>query len=174
MGFWKLKIITTDDGVHLPSASPLYASLGFAAVALGGIVSRTRESALWSTVILLAIAAVLIGMHVVGRRRYGPFGRPCVSLRDGVVSVAPPGIPRIEQRCALEDLERIHVYGARGQRFYRFVRRDGSHVEVKPMWAEQVDAAACAFFRRALLHRLVVEEPQTAFAAARGDGPAEP
>lgn len=175
MGFWFPGIVTTDDGVYRPSPSPAREALMLApalALVAGGVAFG--RIATGTALGYAVLAAALIGGRMLGRRRHGPLGRPCIAIEGADLRIGLPGDRLGELRYPIAELARVQVYGRKGRFTYRFTLRDGRQVECRPLWGAKVERAVLAFLQRRLPELVTIEEPQTAFAEVRGDGPAEP
>lgn len=131
---------------------------------------RASAASVWPGLGLFALpAASRFALY----RRHGPLGQPTVSLHEGQLVLSLPQDSRRQATLATAEFSQVIVYGRVGRRTFRFVRQDGTWREVTPAWGAKVECAAVAFLQHHLppAMRVTVEEPQTLFAAIRGDGP---
>lgn len=172
-GLFSRRIVETPQGVYVPGSLRWEFGLAttFLLVLVPLLAVRSKDPVM--AAIYVALGLMAIGVRVYRLRKYGRLGPPMVSVDCGRVLFAGAAGTRGPLVVPLDELQRVVVYGATGRRKFRLVKTDGSHVEAVPMWGRDLDTAAAAFLVKALPGRVTVEEPQTAFAAARGDEPVE-
>ena len=122
------------------------------------------------------IAGSIALLLVAGRRyrqfkRYGPLGPPSVSLAGQSLYIDRPHNSDGGVTIALADLKRVVIYGQSRRRIFRLTKNDQSFVEVVPQWRAALEQRAIQFLAHALPEKVVVEEPQSLFAAVRAEGP---
>jgi hypothetical protein len=168
------RIVVNQGGVYRP---PLVMA-EVAAFALGvlmvGATLASRPPSRAATWFGLVSRCVLAVSRIWAYRQHGPLGPPILAWREGTLVFTLPQDSRREAAVNLGEFQHLIVYGAAGRRLFRLVRADGSHVEVRPGWTVALERGAIEFVQRGLppTLRVTVEEPQTAFASIRGDGPA--
>lgn len=167
------QVVVTEEGVYEPPLLKLEIALLALAmlVVLGSIaLGRASAASAWSGVVILT---VLVVNRFVVYRRHGPLGKAIVAFREGELRLALPQDSRGQTVVRVAEFQHLIVYGRTGRRIFRFVRQNGSHIEVVPAWDAKVEHAAVEFLRGRLppVLRVTVEEPQTLFASIRGDGP---
>lgn len=160
------------DGVYQP-LPPWWVS---AALLTGGVaaavaVTYSRGGPWFSTVVLIGLAIGFGLRTLLERRRHGPHGRPLVQVVGGQVTLSRADRNARDFQLPLAQIAHLVIYGPTGHRAYRFIHHDGSWREACPQWKPRAEALVIAFLQQHLRERVVVEEPQTAFAQARGDGP---
>jgi hypothetical protein len=164
------RIVETPDGVYGPPMWRLEAAIVVLALVLVGAAVPLGKISPGIALLYAAVPAIQGAFRWREFRKYGPLGRPWVAVIAGAVVVRRPADTRGDWSFALADLGQLVVYGLVGRRIFRFVRHDGTHVEVMPSWGRRVEQAAVEFLQRAL-PAVNVAEPQTLFASVRGDGP---
>lgn len=167
------RVVVTERGVYQPSPLRIEVALLTLAmlVVLGSAAhGRTSVASVWLG--LAVLAAVAVARFIV-HLRYGPLGKPAVALAGGELMLALPQDSKGQAVVATAEFQQLVVYGRPGRRIFRFIRFDGTHIELTPAWGSKVECAAVEFLQRRLAPavRVTVEEPQTLFASIRGDGP---
>jgi hypothetical protein len=170
---WFGHIVTTESGVYEPPPLRLEGVLLVAAlliVVVSVVLARASTLAVLPALVVLGSLAT---MRLRLYRKYGVLGKPIVGLREGELTLALLQDSRGQVCVSLAELQRLIVYGRSVRRIVRFVRHNGTHFEVVPGWSIKVERAAVEFLQGRLSPALgvFVEEPQTIFASARGDGP---
>lgn len=165
-------LVTDADGVYQP-LPPMWVS---AALLIGGVAAAvalvySRGGPWFSTVVLIGLAVGFGLRTLLEQRRHGPRGRALVQAASGQVMLRRADKNAQDFEMSLAQLAHLVIYGPAGHRAYRFIRHDGSWREARPQWKPRAEAQVIAFLQQQLRERVVVEEPQTAFAQARGDGP---
>lgn len=165
-------LVTDADGVYQP-LPPLWVS---AALLIGGVaaavaVTSSRGGPWFSTVVLFGLAIGFGLRTLLEWRRHGPHGRPLVQVAGGQLTLRRADKNAQDVEMSLAQMAHLVIYGPTGHRAYRFIQHDGSWREARPQWKPRAEALVIEFLRQHLRERVVVEEPQTAFAQARGDGP---
>jgi len=173
MSFPWPRIVETQDGVYQPPLplrleAALFATLLLVIATTHLIPSRSPAYA-WPY-LALSLAWFVSGLY--RHLKFGSLGQPLIAVTGDALVLARPNDSRGALRFARQDLRQLVVYGLVGRRTYRFMRHDGTHVEVTPLWGRSVEQAALRLLQRALPNQVTVEEPQTLFASVRGDGPA--
>jgi hypothetical protein len=165
------RVVQTADGVYRPQ--PLKLEFALASVVVLAFAAALAAGRIWWVLAALYIAPAVVvqAMRFAQLRKFGPLGPPLVSVAGGSLSIARTGADG-ELSVPLAGLQRVVVYGRDGRRKYRAIKAGGSHVEAVPLWRPDVERAVIQFLQQALPGRVVVEEPQTFFAEARGDEPA--
>ncbi len=168
------RVVVTPAGVYRPP--PFKAEAAAFALALLLVASALARhpaslAATGSGIVALTVLAVA---RLWAYRKHGPLGAPILALRESTLVFTLPQDSRREMAVNVAEFQHLIVYGAAGRRLFRLVRPDGGHVEVKPGWTVPLERGAIEFVQRGLppALRVTVEEPQTAFASIRGDGPA--
>ena len=165
-------LLKDADGVYQP-LPPLWAS----AVLLGGGVAAavaltfSRGGPWFSTVALIGLAFGFGLRTLLEQRRHGLRGRALVQVAGGQVMLRRADRNARDFEMPLAQIAHLVIYGPAGHRVYRFIQQDGGWREACPQWTAQVEAPVIEFLQRSLRERVVVEEPQSGFAQARGDGP---
>lgn len=164
--------VADADGVYQP-LPPLWVS---AALLIGGLaaavaVTYSRGGPWFSSVVLIGLATGLGLRTLLERRRHGPQGQPLVQVAGGQVTLHRADRTARDLQLPLAQIAHLVIYGPTGRRAYRFIRHDGSWLEARPQWQRGAEALAIEFLQQRLRERVVIEEPQTGFAQARGDGP---
>lgn len=166
------RTVELPEGIYQPPPLRLELALGgllFCVVATLWLIGRLS---LASAVVYLALLSITAMVRAAQYRKFGALGPPTVSVAGGRLFIARPSDSRGGVSVALADLQHLVVYGPAGRRTYRLVKLDGTHVEAVPLWGAKLEDQAIRFLQRALPDRMTVEDPQTLFAAVRGDGPA--
>ena len=170
---WLGRVVVTESGVYQPPLFMLEGALLLVAllvVLVAPALGRASTISVWP---YLAILALLAAVRLNAYRKHGPLGKPTVALREGSLLLALPQDSRGQVGLVLAEFQELIVYGRIDRRIYRFVRHNGTHIEVVPAWGPRVERSAVEFLQRRLppMVRVSVEEPQTLFASIRGDGP---
>jgi hypothetical protein len=168
------RVVVTRSGVYRP---PMYKAEAAASVlALLMLAATLAFKPASGGVALAGMAglAILIMARLVAYRQHGPLGPPMLALQGNALTFRLPQDTRGQVTENLARYQQLIVYGAAGRRIFRLVRQDGVHTEVRPGWTVALEDVAIDFVQRSLpqVLRVTVEEPQTAFASIRGDGPA--
>ncbi len=164
-------LLTAEDGVYepLPPSWLQWSLIGGIAASTAIIYSRGGA---WLSFSVIAGLGIGFGLRsVLALRRHGPRGRPLVRVAGGMLAIRHAGANAQDIEVPLSQVRHLVVYGPAGHRIYRFVQPDGSWLEARPQWRAQAEALVISFLQGALGDRVVVEEPQNAFARARGDEP---
>ena len=168
------RVVVTRSGVYRP---PMYKAETAASVLALLLVAAMLAFKLGSRGVALAgmaAWAILVMARLLAYRQHGPLGPPMLALQGNTLMFRLPQDTQGQVTVNLAGYQRLIVYGAAGRRIFRLVRQDGVHTEVRPGWSVALEDGAIDFVQRSLPQRLrvTVEEPQTAFASIRGDGPA--
>lgn len=168
------ELVTDADGVYQP-LPPLWVS---AVLLMGGVAAAValtygRGGPWFSTVVIIGLAIGFGLRTLLEQRRHGPKGQPLVRVAGGQVTLrrADKSNNARDFQLPLAQIAHLVIYGPTGHRAYRFIQHDGSWREAQPQWKPRAEALVIAFLQQRLRERVVVEEPQTGFAQARGDGP---
>lgn len=165
-------LVTDADGVYQPLPAPWLqaALLGFGVVA-AVLITFSKGGPWMSFVVPIGLGIGFAVRAALEWRRWGPRGQPLVQVAGGVLRLKRAHSTAADFEHPLAQLTHLIVYGAVGQRIYRCVQPDGRWCEARPQWKPRAEALVIEFLQQRLRERLVVEEPQTVFAQARGDGP---
>lgn len=159
-------------GVYQP-LPPMWVS----ALLLGGgaaaavALTYSRGGPWFSTVVLIGLAIGFGLRTLLEQRRHGPRGQALVRVAGGQVMLRSADKNARDFQMPLAQIAHLVIYGPAGRRAYRFIQHDGNWREACPQWKPQADALVIEFLQQKLRERVVLEEPQTGFAQARGDGP---
>jgi hypothetical protein len=170
MGLFESKINITGDGVYRP-INPWTVAIGCAVIfSLLGRQLYLERIPLYAA-FLFAVFVILI--LIFTRNKYGKLGIPYVKISLNELAMFLPGDSRGKVRFDLENLCEIQIYGRSVRRKYRFLRRDGTFVELIPYFGERAEQAVIQFLVTNLPPQIGVKicEPQTFFEEVRGDGP---
>lgn len=167
-------VVLTAAGVFKPA--PLKTEVAVfvvAALVFAAVIAFHPAAGAGPWLGLVALAGLGLVRAVV-YRRHGPLGRPTLALQGDRLVFSLPQDSRGQATVNWAEFQRLTVYGASGRRIFRFERQGAEPVEVRPLWGRALESGAVEFLRRSLPPALclTVEEPQTAFATVRGDGPA--
>ena len=167
------QIIETPDGLF---HSPIHIRRELTLLSLVALVLVLGLSYLGKINALAWIVCAVALLLVAGRRyrqfkRYGPLGPPSVSLVSQTLYMDRPQNSDGGVAVALADLKRVVIYGQSRRRIFRLLRNDETYVEVVPQWRAVLEQRAIQFLAHALPEKVVVEEPQSLFAAVRAEGP---
>jgi hypothetical protein len=175
MSWYQRPLVVTQNGVYQPPDLRLEVATLFVCVLIVVVASIGwgRFSPI-STLILLVLATMRGIWIFNGYRRFGPLGRPIVAVLKAALIFSRPEDSRGALVVPLADLQHVVVYGRAGRRTYRFVQTGNHGEEATPLWGVCIEERVLEFLQRALPERTTVEEPQTLFAAVRGDGPLTP
>ncbi|AKJ27563.1 hypothetical protein [Caldimonas brevitalea] len=171
MSFHVQRIVESSDGIYQPPPLRLELALAASLLVVLAVLLLLGRLSLASAAVYVALASIPATFRLVQLRKFGPLGPPTLSIAGGRLFIARPADSRGGISIALSELQRLLVYGRCGRRTYRMVKLDGTYLEAVPMWRPTLDDAVIQFLIRALPDRVTVEEPQTMFAAVRGDGP---
>lgn len=121
----------------------------------------------------LLLTILLCGTLIYKRIKYGKTGIPFVKLSPSELIIFLAADSRGKIRFDLHALHEIQIYGRVKRRKYRFLRHDGTFVDVTPFFGIKVEQAVIQFLMTSLPTDIVVKicEPQTFFEEIRGDGP---
>lgn len=170
---WWQQTLVNERGIYRP--------LPWALLGTTYLVGLAILLALWwagwpnASTSLVAFAAMLLLMlvgFVVMRSTHGPLGKALLEADGGTLRWTLPTEGRTVP-VPIAEVVRVIVFGARLRRKYRFIRRDRTFVEVAPPWTGRMEPVVLDFLRTKLQVPIKVEDYQTAFADARGDGPAD-
>lgn len=166
-------IIETPDGLF---HSPIHIWRELTLLSLVALVLVLGPSYLGKTIALAWIVWAVALVLVAGRRyrqfkRHGPLGPPSVSLASQTLYIDRPQDSEGGVAVALADLKRVVIYGQSRRRIFHLLRNDQTYVEVVPQWRAVLEHRAIQFLSHALPEKVVVEEPQSLFAAVRAEGP---
>ena len=171
--WWWQQTVVNERGIYRP--------LPWALLGTTYLVGLAILLALWwagwpnASASLLAFAFMLLVMgvgFVVMRSTHGPLGKALLEVDGGTLRWTLPTEGRTVS-VPVAEVVQVIVYGARLRRKYRFIRPDRTFVEVAPPWTGRMESVVLGFLRTRLQVPIKVEEYQTAFADARGDGPAD-
>lgn len=165
-------LVTDADGVYQPQP-PLWVS---ALLLMGGVaaavaVTYSRGGPWFSSGVPIGLAVGFGLRTLLERRRHGPRGQPLVQVGDGQLALGCVDGSAGDFQLPLAQMAHLVIYGATGHRIFRVIQHDGRWREARPHWKPRAEALVTEFLRQCLHERVVVEEPQTGFAQARGDGP---
>lgn len=165
------RIYRTEDALYQPRNVLIEVALIPVALLILAVLVFKKPS-IFSVLMALLVLASLIKI-VWNFKTYGWLGKPVVAVADGILIFTQPGSTDPTLRLQLADLEEVVVYGRRGIRTFRFIRKDGTYSEVKPLFWRYLEVAVEEFLYQRLSPdtKVTVKEPQTFFAAVRGDGP---
>jgi hypothetical protein len=165
-------LLKEADGVYQP-LPPVWLQVTLLGAGLLGAVAITfSKGGPWMSFIVPVGLAVGFGLRAaLELRRYGQRGQPLVQVSDGAVMVKKGDKGFKDFEMPLVQIAHLIVYGVTGGRIYRFIQPDGTWREARPQWKPNAEALVIEFLQETLRERVVVEEAQTAFAHARGDGP---
>jgi hypothetical protein len=171
--WWRGPVVTTESGVYQPpprKAETVMLAMTLLAVGVSVALGRASSVGVWAASLLIGAWAIT---QFKQHRRYGALGRPYVALHGTVLTLALPQDTRGQADMNLTELQAIIVYGRAVGRTFRFIRHDGTYVEMLPGWSAKVEQAAQLFLRAQLptAIRFNVEAPQSVFATVRADGP---
>ena len=168
------RVVVTTNGVYRPPMYRAEAAAFVLALLLLATMLAVHTASIASTATGLAAVVIVALARLRAYRAHGPLGPPMLALRENTLVFTLPQDSRRRESVPLAEYRQLIVYGAAGRRIFRFVRPDGGHTEVRPGWAVAFENGAIELLQRSLppAVRLTVEEPQTAFASIRGDGPA--
>jgi hypothetical protein len=98
---------------------------------------------------------------------------PYVTKSPSELIIYLPGDSRGKIRFDLISLREIQIYGSLKRRKYRFLRQDGTFIDVTPYFDEKADQAVIKYLIMNCppLVEVKICEPQTFFEEVRGDGP---
>ncbi len=165
-------LVTDADGVYQPLPPPwVSAALLIVGVAAAVAVTYGRGGPWFTTVVLIGLAIGFGLRTLLAWRRHGPKGQPLVRVAGGQLTLRRADRDARDFQLPLAQIAHVVIYGPTGHRAYRFIQHDGRSREARPQWKPRAEAVVIEFLQQRLRERVVVEEPQTAFAQARGDGP---
>ncbi|QTD43921.1 hypothetical protein [Ottowia testudinis] len=105
-------------------------------------------------------------------QKYGPLGKPFISVGDGQLRIALLQDSRGSMQIPIECIREIKVYIPSSGFCYRFIRENGSFSEASPMFPTAINEAVLQFIRQQLPSlKLTVHEPMSFFERVRGEGP---
>jgi hypothetical protein len=165
-------LLKDADGVYqpLPPAWLQFMLLG-AGLAAAVAITFSKRGPWTGFIVPVGLAIGFAVRSALELRRSGQRGQPLVQVKDGTVVVRGGDKGAKDFEMPLAQVTHLVIYGATGHRIYRFIQPDGTWREARPQWKPKAEALVIEFLQEALRGRTVLEEPQTAFAHARGDGP---
>jgi hypothetical protein len=165
-------LLKDADGVYqpLPPAWLQFSLLGGGLLA-GGLMTYSKGGPWMSFAVPVGLAIGFGVRSALALRRWGLRGQPLVRIAGGALTIRGGDKSGRDFEMPLVQVAHLVIYGPTGHRTYRFVQPDGSWREARPQWRPKAEALVLTFLQEALREQVVVEEPQTAFAQARGDGP---
>ena len=168
------RVVVTRSGVYRPPMYKAEAAAFVLALLIAAAMLAFKPASPGVALAGMAAWAILVVARLLAYRRHGPLGPPMLALQGNALVFRLPQDTRGQLTENLAGCQQLIVYGAAGRRIFRLVRQDGVHTEVRPGWPVEVEDGAIDFVQRSLpqVLRVTVEEPQTAFASIRGDGPA--
>lgn len=170
MGFFNNKICTTSDGVYRPM-NLWVGVIGCAFIFfLVGRQLYLERIPLYAAVLFAVLAVAIL---IFARIKYGNLGIPYVKTSPNDLIIFLPSDSRGKVRFDLESLREIQIYGRLKKRKYRFIRQDGTFIDLTPHFGERAEQAVIQFLMTNLPSKIDVKfcEPQTFFEEIRGDGP---
>ena len=167
------RTIELPDGIYQPPPWRLSVAIAVAGLLFASIIAFLIQVRLTMMQLLFysAILSVPVVLNQIYFHKLWALGPPMVSIANGILVLARPSDSRGGVSIPLTDLQHLVVYGLATRRNYRMVNINGTYIEATPMWCAALDKSVTQFLMRALPDLVTVEEPQTMFAAVRGDGP---
>ncbi len=170
MALFRKDVILTGDGVYQPVN--LWIDAAACMIVFSFLASQLymEKIPLYAALLFtLLTGAILIYKKV----KYGKLGRPFIQLSPTELIMYLPRDSRGKVRFSLQHLSEIQIYGRVKRRKYRFLRHDGTYVDLAPMFEEKIEQAAIQFLTTSLPPQIAVKigEPQTFFEEVRGEGP---
>lgn len=165
-------LVKDASGVYQPLPPIWFSALLLGGGVAAGVALTYSRGGPWFSMVALIGLAVGLGLRaLLERHRHGPWGQALVKVAEGQLMIRRADAKARDFEMPLAQIAHLVIYGPAGHRLCRFIQQDGAWREARPQWKPGAEALVIEFLQQRLRERVIVEDPQTGFAQARGDGP---